>query len=95
MEIKKEQPMFDEWSHLMIDTYNQLKHEQIQENDSANRQTISLDIHDESWHKIIKKYFGELEIRGLIIISYYALNYSDNVDPRISRKCSKMIILLS
>jgi len=27
MEIKKEQPMFDEWSHLMIDTYNQLKSE--------------------------------------------------------------------
>lgn len=74
--------MFDEWSHLMIDTYNQLKAEQfspseIEKQSQNSRQTISLDIHDESWHKIIKKNFGELEIRGLIIISYYALNYSD------------------
>jgi hypothetical protein len=45
--------------------------------------------------KKIKKYFGELEIRGLIIISYYSLIYSDSVDSRIARRCSKMIILLS
>ena len=32
-------------------------------------------------HETVSRFFGELEIRGLIIISYYSLNYADHVDP--------------
>lgn len=98
LDIDNEKPMFDEWSHLMIDTYDQLKNENSQHHEGeVNRNSINIDLTDfeKAGHKTFKKYFGELEIRGLIIISYYSLNYSDIVDTRIARRCSKMIILLS
>ena len=44
---------------------------------------------------VLSKCFGELEIWGLIIISYYSLNYADLVDSWIARRCSKLIILLT
>lgn len=101
IDIEDEKPVFDEWSHLMIDTYDQLKQEgpwgrnEDQHNVPVNWQSNADFSEFEKSHKTIKKYFGELEIWGLIIISYYSLIYSDSVDSRIARWCSKMIILLS
>ena len=43
----------------------------------------------------VSKYFGELEIRGLIIISYFSLFYVQEIPEDISRRCSKLIILLT
>ena len=37
-------------------------------------------------HSASKKYFGELEIRALIIISYYSLNHVQAVEPKMSRR---------
>lgn len=103
IDIEDEKPVFDEWSHLMIDTYDQLKAENPnrQSEDQHNvmpqawPSTSDLADFEKGHHKTIKKYFGELEIWGLIIISYYSLIYSDSVDSWIARWCSKMIILLS
>lgn len=88
MDIEKEQGLLDEWSALLMDTYRQLK-----DNNKYIRGSLAdptgvpnLDTVSTKENSTLTKYFGELEIRGLIIISYYSLNYVQYVDPRIARR---------
>ena len=97
MNIEKEQLLLDEWSALLMDTYRQLK-----DNNKYIRGSLAdpsgipnYDIGSHQDSIALTKYFGELEIRGLIIISYYSLNYVQYVDSKIARRWSKLIIMLT
>lgn len=97
MDIDKEKDLLEEWSALLMDTYRQLKenNKYIKGSfaDPSGIQNFGLNSNKD--HSALTKYFGELEIRGLIIISYYSLNYVQYVDPKIARRCSKLIIMLT
>jgi hypothetical protein len=45
--------------------------------------------------KLINKYFGELEIRGLINLSYYSLYYSNKMDKRTQERLSRLTTILT
>jgi len=100
MDIDKEQLLLDEWSALLMDTYRQLKtNNKYIRGSLADPSGIlvmpNLGLNSSKDYSTVTKYFGELEIRGLIIISYYSLNYVQYVDPKIARRCSKLIIMLT
>lgn len=88
MDIEKEQGLLDEWSALLMDTYKQLKDNNRYIRGSLADPSGVPDLSTISINEnlALTKYFGELEIRGLIIISYYSLNYAQYVDPRIARR---------
>jgi len=97
MDIDKEQLLLDEWSALLMDTYRQLKNNNkyIKGSFADPSGMPDFSLNSEKDHFVLTKYFGELEIRGLIIISYYSLNYVQYVDTKIARRCSKLIIMLT
>ena len=67
----------DEWTTLILDTYKKLKKESTIRQNYGQQQSIQA-VNNE--RKLINQYFGELEIRGLINISYYALYYNEQLD---------------
>ena len=97
MDINKEQGLLDEWSALLMDTYRLLKdnNKYIRGSLAEPNGAPEIDINLYKDNFSLTKYFGELEIRGLIIISYYSLNYVQYVDPKIARRWSKLIIMLT
>lgn len=97
MDIDKEQLLLDEWSALLMDTYRQLKdnNKYIKGSFADPSGIPNLGLNSAKDYTTLTKHFGELEIRGLIIISYYSLNYVQYVDPKIARRCSKLIIMLT
>lgn len=44
---------------------------------------------------MINHYFGELEIRSLINISYFALYYFDQLEPSLQYRVSKLTTILT
>ena len=88
MDINKEQGLLDEWSALLMDTYRLLKdnNKYIRGSLAEPNGAPEIDINLYKDNFSLTKYFGELEIRGLIIISYYSLNYVQYVDPKIARR---------
>jgi len=89
----------EEWSDLIMDTYRLLKKDQsVRESygshsSSASPQKQQLKEFED--HKLINQYFGELEIRGLIALSYFSIYYSNEMDQSISRRVSKLSIILT
>lgn len=82
--------MIDEWTALILDTYKKLK------KDSTMRQAYSQNHPPlEQRSKPLINYSGELEIRGLIVISYYALYYHDQLDMNIKYRVSKLTTILT
>ena len=45
--------------------------------------------------RLINRYFGELEIRGLINLSYFSLYYSNKMDQRVQYTVSKLTTILT
>lgn len=88
MDIDKEQLLLDEWSALLMDTYRQLKdnNRYIKGSFADPSGMPNLGLNSAKDYSALTKYFGELEIRGLIIISYYSLNYVQYIDPKIARR---------
>ena len=88
MDINKEKTLIDEWSDLLMDTYRQLKtnNKYIKGSFADSSGMPNLGLNNLKDHSALTKYFGELEIRALIIISYYSLNYVQAIEPRISRR---------
>jgi hypothetical protein len=88
MDIDKEQLLLDEWSALLMDTYRQLKdnNKYIKGSFADPSGIPNFSLNSSKDHTALTKYFGELEIRGLIIISYYSLNYVQYVDTKIARR---------
>ena len=97
IDIENETFLLEEWSALLMDTYRQLKenNKYIKGSFADPSGIPNFGLNSAKDHTMLTKYFGELEIRGLIIISYYSLNYVQYVDPKIARRCSKLIIMLT
>ena len=112
LNLNRTKSLVEEWSELILDTYNHLKAKKAFNAKStgdagfASPSTFGSDLNspaeaelainfEEDDHKLINQYFGELEIRGLIIISYFSLYYAGEIDQDIARRSSKLIIILT
>eukprot|EP00347_Sterkiella_histriomuscorum_P013779 403363397 len=91
--------LIDEWSHLILETYRKVKRDSSVKSNygqgSNNNNNNQANNNQQQDRKLINKYFGELEIRGLVNISYFALYYFDQLDHQLQYRVSKLTTILT
>jgi hypothetical protein len=80
--VERLKSVIDEWSALVLDTYKRLKRETAVRGTQAAAAggAPGNQVADK---RLVNQYFGELEIRSLICISYYALYNHDHLDASL------------
>ncbi|CDW82512.1 wd g-beta repeat-containing protein [Stylonychia lemnae] len=101
--------LIDEWSNLIMETYKKLKKESsvksnygqphagnhLAVNEGSRSQSTHAQNQQQNVRKLINQYFGELEIRGLVNISFFALYYFDQLDHTLQYRVSKLTTILT